>query len=136
MGDAAVSAAYGLARRGTVVHLLHVVEPAFVPSPLDGTPLAAPSAERVDAATRRAESRLQALVPADAEAEGVRTEIRVVSDAGAAEGILAEAKRVGAQAIVLGSHGRTGLGRMLLGSVAAEVARRSDRPVVTVTERG
>jgi nucleotide-binding universal stress UspA family protein len=34
--------------------------------------------------------------------------------------------------IVLGTHGRTGLGRVLLGSVAEEVMRRASCPVVTV----
>jgi nucleotide-binding universal stress UspA family protein len=34
--------------------------------------------------------------------------------------------------IVMGTHGRTGLGRWLLGSVAEQVMRRSDCPVLTV----
>ncbi len=34
--------------------------------------------------------------------------------------------------IVLGSHGRTGVSGVLLGSVAATVARHSDRPVLIV----
>jgi nucleotide-binding universal stress UspA family protein len=33
---------------------------------------------------------------------------------------------------VLGSHGRTGIGLVLLGSVAAAVARHTDRPVMIV----
>lgn len=34
--------------------------------------------------------------------------------------------------VVLGSHGRTGIGRVLMGSVAAAVARHADRPVLIV----
>jgi nucleotide-binding universal stress UspA family protein len=34
--------------------------------------------------------------------------------------------------IVLGTHGRTGLGRLLLGSVAEQVRRRANCPVLTV----
>jgi universal stress protein A len=34
--------------------------------------------------------------------------------------------------IVMGTHGRTGLGRLLLGSVAEKVLRESTRPVLTV----
>jgi nucleotide-binding universal stress UspA family protein len=34
--------------------------------------------------------------------------------------------------IVMGTHGRTGLGRLLLGSVAEQVLRRAPCPVVTV----
>lgn len=37
---------------------------------------------------------------------------------------------VGADLIVMGTHGRTGLGRMLMGSVAENVLRRANRPVL------
>jgi nucleotide-binding universal stress UspA family protein len=36
--------------------------------------------------------------------------------------------------IVLGTHGRTGLGRLLMGSVAEEVVRKAPCPVLTVKE--
>jgi nucleotide-binding universal stress UspA family protein len=42
------------------------------------------------------------------------------------------AAEVGCDLIVLGTHGRTGLGRMLLGSVAEQVVRRAACPVLTV----
>jgi nucleotide-binding universal stress UspA family protein len=34
--------------------------------------------------------------------------------------------------VVMGSHGKTGLGRLLTGSVAEEVLRKADRPVLVV----
>ncbi len=37
-----------------------------------------------------------------------------------------------ASLVVMGSHGRTGIGMVLLGSVAAAVARHTDRPVLIV----
>lgn len=37
--------------------------------------------------------------------------------------------------IVLGTHGRTGLGRLLIGSVAESVLRNAHCPVVTVRQR-
>lgn len=37
-----------------------------------------------------------------------------------------------ASVLVMGSHGRTGIGLVLLGSVAAAVARHTDRPVLIV----
>ena len=40
----------------------------------------------------------------------------------------------GSDAIVIGTHGRTGLARAVLGSVAEGIMRRSDIPVVTVHE--
>jgi nucleotide-binding universal stress UspA family protein len=37
-----------------------------------------------------------------------------------------------ASIVVIGSHGRTGIGLVLMGSVAAAVARHTDRPVMIV----
>ena len=48
------------------------------------------------------------------------------------QGIIAEAARVRADAIVIGSHGRRGLRRLVLGSVAEHVVRGSSVPVVVV----
>lgn len=50
----------------------------------------------------------------------------------AADAILKTAERQGADLIVMGSHGRRGLGRLLLGSQAAEVLARSTIPVLVV----
>jgi nucleotide-binding universal stress UspA family protein len=49
-----------------------------------------------------------------------------------AERILAAAAQTRANLIVLGTHGRTGLRRMILGSVAEQVVRRAACPVLTV----
>lgn len=46
--------------------------------------------------------------------------------------ILAEAERRSADLIVMGTHGRTGLSRMLMGSVAENVARKAPCPVLLV----
>jgi nucleotide-binding universal stress UspA family protein len=53
-------------------------------------------------------------------------------EGGVVEGILEEASASGCDLIVLGTHGRTGLGRLLLGSVAEPVLRRAPCPVLTV----
>lgn len=49
-----------------------------------------------------------------------------------ADGIIAAAEAVGADVIVLGTHGRTGWQHVVLGSVAERVVRRSRIPVLTV----
>jgi len=49
--------------------------------------------------------------------------------------ILAAAKEVGADLIVIGTHGRRGLSRMLLGSVTDAVVRMAPCPVLTVGHR-
>ena len=50
----------------------------------------------------------------------------------AADRILRQAVRLGADAIVMGTHGRSGLRRLLLGSVTEEVVRQARVPVLTV----
>ncbi len=49
-----------------------------------------------------------------------------------ADTIIALAKEEGVDLIVMSSHGRTGLGRLLLGSVAEVVTRRAECPVLIV----
>ena len=51
------------------------------------------------------------------------------------DGILRYARHVGADLVVVGTHGRRGLGHLLVGSVAAETLRRSAVPVLVVPER-
>lgn len=47
-----------------------------------------------------------------------------------AEAVLEEADRLGASRIVVGTHGRTGVKHLLLGSVAERIVRRAKVPVV------
>jgi nucleotide-binding universal stress UspA family protein len=55
-----------------------------------------------------------------------------VLEGNAAEAILDYAERVDVDMIVMGTHGRSGLDRFLVGSVAERVIRMSDVPVMTV----
>lgn len=48
------------------------------------------------------------------------------------EQIIGQAKEKGAELIVLGTHGRTGLDHVLFGSTAEKVVRKSSVPVLTV----
>jgi nucleotide-binding universal stress UspA family protein len=64
-------------------------------------------------------------------APGVNVEYRV-EIAPVAEGILTAAAETQCDLIVLGTHGRGGLGRMLLGSVAESVLRKAPCMVLTV----
>ncbi|HRD78280.1 MAG TPA: universal stress protein [Hyphomicrobiaceae bacterium] len=61
---------------------------------------------------------------------GIQTETLHVKEQLPAEGIVETAKRVGADLIVMASHGRRGLSRMLLGSQAAKVVQLSEVPVL------
>ncbi len=63
--------------------------------------------------------------------EGVEAEPRVVHGPGA-PAILNEAKISGADMVVMSTHGRGGLGRLLYGSVADRVLRGAEIPVLAV----
>jgi nucleotide-binding universal stress UspA family protein len=69
-----------------------------------------------------------------ARASGVEPVERLVESKGGsiADAILAEAKKVRADVIVLGTHGRRGLQRMLMGSDAETVLREARVPVLLV----
>ncbi|WP_375056017.1 universal stress protein [Zobellella sp. DQSA1] len=54
----------------------------------------------------------------------------------AAEEILAQAEALGANLIVMGTHGRSGVEKLLVGSTTERLIRKSMIPVLTVPERG
>ncbi len=62
---------------------------------------------------------------------GVATEARVLTG-DAREVLIAEARASGADLIVVGSHGRTGLTKLLLGSVASHVVAHAPCSVMVV----
>ena len=66
--------------------------------------------------------------------KGLNADFRVLK--GEAPKVIAEqAHSWGADLIIMGSHGRTGLQRIMMGSVAEEVFRCSDIPVLLVKEQ-
>jgi nucleotide-binding universal stress UspA family protein len=60
----------------------------------------------------------------------IALQARLVEDVAAASGIVQTATTEGADLIVLGSHGRTGIARLMLGSVANKVVAESTVPVL------
>ena len=60
----------------------------------------------------------------------VDLQLRLVEDVAAVDGILQTARDEQADLIVVGSHGRTGLRRLMLGSVAGKVVAESTVPVL------
>ena len=56
--------------------------------------------------------------------------LRTVQDLPAVDGILNLAQEEGADLIVVGSHGRTGLKKLVLGSIATKVVAQSPLPVL------
>lgn len=81
---------------------------------------------------RRAEGRAAVeRVKAALEREGARVDAAVL-EGDPADQVTEYAMAQGADLIVLGSHGRTGLGRLLLGSVSEKVIGRATCPVMVV----
>jgi nucleotide-binding universal stress UspA family protein len=60
----------------------------------------------------------------------VALQAKLVEGVAAAAGIVQAATEVGADLIVLGSHGRSGIARLMLGSVATKVVAESKVPVL------
>jgi nucleotide-binding universal stress UspA family protein len=60
----------------------------------------------------------------------IELQARLVEDVAAASGIVESAKELGCDLIIMGSHGRTGIARLMLGSVATRVVAESSVPVL------
>jgi nucleotide-binding universal stress UspA family protein len=62
----------------------------------------------------------------------VALQARIAEDLTASDGIVQMVKDEGADLIVMGSHGRTGLAKLMVGSVAAKVLAAASVPVLIV----
>lgn len=125
----AVDYAIGLARRlGASIHLLHVVEDPSVAGLF--------TEAYVDLALIRKERRCDARHRMNGllgELRGVTITDEIASGP-VAQTIAGVAADMGADFIVMGTHGRTGLAHVLVGSVAEQVIRIAGCPVLTVRE--
>ncbi len=101
----------------------------FIPEP--GTQLDAACAGEVGQAAEQTAAHGAAL----AEAAGFRAQPLAVQGTPAGRAVIDTADDHDASLIVLGSHRRAGLGGRIAGSVAADVASRSQRPVMIVHDQ-
>lgn len=125
----ALIAAADLAERSrATLHLLHV-------DPLFRARLAFSPEGDFDATfRRRIERYVNATLNADDAFEVLAPIVHEARGEAPADGILRYAGQIGASWIVTSTHSRQGLDHLLLGSVAAEVLRRSSVPVLVVPE--
>jgi nucleotide-binding universal stress UspA family protein len=87
----------------------------------------------IDAVSRaELEATLRKLIPSDAETSGISTHVVIAEGRTVADAIIDMAKRVDADAICMASHGRSAVGRALLGSVAEKVVHWAHRPVFII----
>jgi nucleotide-binding universal stress UspA family protein len=126
-GNAAVPLAYSAVTRGGTVHLVHVAreKAASAIEPHDIFPASCSARSR---ASER--DRLGRLIPEDARSRGIVTLVHVLESDDAGQAICQAAERLGATAICLGTHGRSGVSRALLGSIAESVLHKTRRPLL------
>ena len=125
----AMRVATDLARRlGAQLKVVHVVQPQPVPLPLEGSAIYMDEVQswQLD----EAEKSLAEFIQKQG-GQGVVAVTKVRTGVAATE-ISQEAVDIGADLIVLGTHGRSGLKHLLMGSIAESVLRVAPVPVLCV----
>jgi nucleotide-binding universal stress UspA family protein len=117
-----------------VVHVVHVAEPNL--ANVEPTAIDAPDLTGYDPSAVRkfCDRHLADFVKREAKSAAPRLEIHNVTGDPSSE-IVSVAAKVDADVIVLATHGRTGIKRLLLGSVAEKVVRHAGCPVFVVREK-
>jgi nucleotide-binding universal stress UspA family protein len=123
----ALTQAAALAAGPGSIHAVHVLPPYVAADPATAWEIHAGETE-----IRRARDALAHRL-ADADLEGGHVDVRI-GDPGCE--IAALADELDAELIVLPSHGRTGLQRLLIGSVAERVIRLAHCPVLVLRNGG
>ena len=126
----AFSAAVKAAKRARAkLSIVHVLAP-FLPVGPDQY-VGPETWEEIDAQARKWATRHLDDLAARARAAGVRASVFLVAGTPARE-ITRFAKKKRADLLVIGTHGRTGLAKLFLGSVANHVIASASCPVMTV----
>lgn len=127
--DIAVELARKFGANITLVHAVDSTQPAFAVPMLDN-PTAVQNPETLIEAAKNHLQEERKKLPGD-------LDVAIAAPIGtdAAQTLKDFAEQNGASAMVLATHGRSGLGRLLLGSVAEQVLRHSPIPVMVVPVR-
>lgn len=133
------------------VHVLYVVDtpheglggdpqaetsPGMVGHPEGGTGGMTGDRSTIEEIREAMETQGQELVEGVSEQMGDVDTVTAVRGGDPHQAILDYAETEDADMIVMGTHGRTGLDRYLIGSVTEKVVRLSDTPVVTIRAAG
>ncbi len=128
----AVEKAIELAKAfGSQVTAIFVIDP--YPFTGVGTDFAYGQAEYLSAATAEANAAIHATRKAF-EAAGVSVDTSVIESHAAWRGVVESAESLQADLIVMGSHGRSGLEKLVLGSVTQAVLSHTKLPVLVVRD--
>lgn len=120
---------------GSDVRLLHIVEPFPVKLAEAEGSNASPDFDRARLEQRQAAERLLKNAATKLQAAGFNV-TWMVQEGDPRMAILDDAEAWSADLIVVGSHGRTGLQRLLMGSVSEAVARHAACSVEIIRPRG
>lgn len=113
--------------------VLHVVEPVYYPVANDMYGVGVDVGNIYDEIERAARVQLDRLA---AKLRARRVRVRPLLALGTAHQVIVDnARKHKADLLVLSTHGRTGLSRLLMGSVAERVVRTAPCPVLTVPGR-
>lgn len=108
----------------------HAVPAYQYPVYVGGIPFEYPSEADYETQCRAIAQRYLALISDAATAQGVAVSTRIEFNSGPAQSIVDTAKRENCSMIFMGSHGRGGLSRVFLGSVAHKTLTLSHLPVM------
>lgn len=126
----AATLAIGMAReQGARLTVLYVVDPYPYLGVGEANPLGF-QAYMSAALEHAAQAHAKVASMCAAQQPPLAMEPRLAEDVGASAGIVQTVRDVGADLVVLGSHGRTGVSRLMLGSVASKVVAESPVPVL------
>ena len=122
----ALEVAKEFVEQGADLHFIHVTQP-WNEHEIGGSWDQETEEERIHALEKKLQDKLQA---------GNYQDLQIVIRIGStASEIIGYAETVGAELIVMPSHGRTGLKHFALGSVAERVVRRAHCPVLVLREK-
>jgi nucleotide-binding universal stress UspA family protein len=114
---------------GSAVTAIYVIDP--YPFTGVGTEFAYGQAQYLSAAKAEAQEALTA-AREQVEAAGLKVDTRMVEAHATWRGIVETADAIKADLVVMGSHGRHGLEKLVLGSVAQRVLQHATQPVLVV----
>lgn len=117
---------------GSKVTIITATEPFPVPMGEAGWMVTQTNIEDYNAGQKKAAETLLAPIKATAEKMGITASTVHVPDTRAASAIIGTAEQAACNLIVMASHGRRGVRRLLLGSQAAEVVSSSPLPVLII----
>jgi nucleotide-binding universal stress UspA family protein len=126
-GDAALRAAIDVARQfGAEIEIVHVLELGLGPFGFGAVAPAADDQALLNTIDHQLAARAEQVRRA-----GVRCETAALEGTPDVE-IVRRAADIGAGLVVVGTHGRTGLAHVVMGSVAERVVQHARRPVLSV----